>query len=158
MPRTIEGQLRAEGLRFAIVVSRWNSFISERLLEGALDAITRTGGDASELMIVRVPGSFELPLAASRLVARSDVDAVIALGVLIRGATPHFDLIAAEATKGLAQASMSAGKPVSFGILTTDTIEQAIERAGTKAGNKGHEAAMAAIEMADLIRRLDEGA
>lgn len=158
MPRYIEGQLRAEGLRFAIVVSRWNSFISERLLEGALDTIARTGGDTSRVAVVRVPGSFELPLAAARLVNREDVDAVIALGVLIRGATPHFDHIAAEATKGLAQASMSAGKPVSFGVLTTDTIEQAIERAGTKAGNKGHEAAMAAIEMADLVRKIDEGA
>ncbi|TVR01492.1 MAG: 6,7-dimethyl-8-ribityllumazine synthase [Deltaproteobacteria bacterium] len=156
MPRQIDGQLRAEGFRFAIVLSRWNAFITERLLEGALDAIRRTGGDVDSTLVVRVPGAYELPMIAERLAARSDVDAVVALGVLIRGATPHFDYIAAEATKGLASAAMASGKPVAFGVLTTDTIEQAIERAGTKAGNKGHEAALAAIEMADLYRQLDD--
>lgn len=154
MPKFIDGQLRAEGLRFAIALSRWNAFITERLLEGALDAISRTGGSAEDTLVARVPGAFELPMVARRLAARDDVDAVIAIGVLIRGATPHFDYIASEATKGVAQAAIDLHKPVAFGILTTDTIEQAIERAGTKAGNKGHEAALAAIEMADLYRRL----
>jgi 6,7-dimethyl-8-ribityllumazine synthase len=154
MPRTFEGHLVASGLRFAIVVSRFNSFIAERLLEGAIDTIVRHGGDADAVDIVRVPGAFEVPLAASRVVASGRYDAVIGLGVLIRGSTPHFDYISAEATKGLASVALGSGTPVAYGVLTCDTIEQAIERAGTKAGNKGSEAAASAIEMANLYAKL----
>jgi 6,7-dimethyl-8-ribityllumazine synthase len=154
MARHIEGNLLAEGLRLGIVVSRWNHFICDRLVEGALDAIRRHGGDDENVDIVFVPGAFELPMASKKLCQSGRYDAVIVIGVLIRGSTPHFDYIAAEATKGIAQASMDSGVPVSFGLITTDTIEQAIERAGTKAGNKGHEAAMAAVEMANLFKAL----
>jgi len=153
-PTVIEGVLQASGLRFGIAVSRFNHFIVDRLVDGCLDALARHGCDPSTCVLVRVPGSFELPLAAKRLAARKDVDAVIALGAVIRGDTPHFDHIAAEVTKGLAQVALEAGKPVAYGVLTTDTLEQAIERAGTKAGNKGFEAAVSAIEMADLFRRI----
>lgn len=155
MARVIEGHLVAEGLRFGVVLSRWNHFISDRLREGVLDAISRHGGDAEGTVIVPVPGSFEIPMVAQKLAQSGKFDAVIALGVLIRGATPHFDYIAGEVAKGTANASMDTGVPISFGVLTCDTIEQAIERAGTKAGNKGHEAATAAIEMANLYRQLD---
>ncbi len=152
MARHLEGNLLAEGLRLGIVVSRWNHFICDRLVEGAMDAIRRHGGDDENVDVVFVPGAFELPMAAKKMSQSGRYDAVIVIGALIRGSTPHFDYIAAEATKGIAQASMDTGVPVSFGLITTDTIEQAIERAGTKAGNKGHEAAMAAVEMANLFK------
>ncbi len=154
MPRYIDGSLVASGIRFAIVVGRFNSFMAERLLEGALDTIVRHGGDDDLIDVIRVPGAFEIPLMASRLVDTKKYDAVICLGVLIRGSTPHFDYIASEATKGTANTAMRSGIPVSFGVLTCDTIEQAIERSGTKAGNKGQDAAAAAIEMANLYRTL----
>ena len=153
MVRTIEGDLQGQGLKVAIVVSRFNSFITDRLVEGALDALRRHGVQEKDISLVRVPGSFELPLAV-RKATSGKVDAVIALGALIRGGTPHFEYLSAEVTKGVAQATMESGVPVAFGVLTTDTIEQAIERAGTKAGNKGFEAAMTAIEMARLLRQM----
>lgn len=155
MPRIIEGHLSAEGFSFGIVVSRFNSFITERLLEGAMDALTRHGADPDLVVIYRVPGAFELPLAASRVARLGRHHAVIALGAVIRGATPHFDYIAAEATKGLAQVGLQTDCPLAYGVLTCDTIEQAVERAGSKAGNKGAEAALSALEMADLFRRMD---
>ena len=154
MPRIVEGNLVATGLKIAILTARWNHFIGDRLVEGAIDAIVRHGGDDDDITIVHVPGCFELPMAAKKLASSGKFDGVIALGTLIRGATPHFDYIAAEATKGIASAAIESGVPVSYGVLTCDTIEQAIERAGTKAGNKGHEAAMAAVEMANLYREL----
>jgi 6,7-dimethyl-8-ribityllumazine synthase len=155
MPQFIEGDLVATDLKVAIVVSRWNGFITERLLEGALDGLKRHGGDIeSGVTVVRVPGSFELPLVVQKVCESKKYDAVIALGCVIRGATAHFDYVAGEATKGVAQAMMQSGVPVIFGVLTTDSIEQAIERAGTKAGNKGFEAATAAIEMANLLKAL----
>jgi 6,7-dimethyl-8-ribityllumazine synthase len=154
MPRTIEGDLVAEGLTLAIISSRWNHFIADRLLEGALDTFRRHGGDPDNVTIVKVPGSFEIPMAAEKVASSGDYDAVICLGALIRGATPHFDYIASECTKGIASASLESGVPVSYGVITTDTLEQAIERAGTKAGNKGGEAALAAIEMANLYKEL----
>jgi len=154
MPRTIEGHLTAQGLRTALVVSRFNSFITERLLEGALDALVRHGANADDQTIVRVPGAWEIPLACKRLADSGTVDAVIAVGAVIRGSTPHFDMVAAEVSKGVAQAALHSGVPIAFGVLTTDTIEQAIERAGTKAGNKGAEAAMAAVEMVAVLRQL----
>ena len=150
----INGNLKAEDKRFALVVSRFNSMISERLLEGALDCFERHVGKRENLTIVRVPGSFEIPLAALRLAKSGKYDSVICLGAVIRGSTPHFDYVAAEAAKGVAQAAFSSGLPVIFGILTTDSIEQAIERAGTKAGNKGWDAMISAVEMADLFRQL----
>lgn len=156
MPRIIEGNLVASGLKIAIITSRWNHFIGDRLLEGSLDAIKRHGGDLDDVTIVHVPGCFEIPLAVQRVAKSGKYDAVVALGVLIRGSTPHFDYISAECTKGIASASMDTGVPISYGVLTCDTIEQAIERAGTKAGNKGHEAAMAAVEMANIFRELDK--
>lgn len=154
-PKELEGHLDASGLRFALAVGRFNDFITGRLLDGALDAIRRHGGELGEQVIVRVPGAFELPVAVKKLVASGHYDAVIALGAVIRGSTPHFDYVAAEASKGLAHVSLDSGVPVAFGVLTTDTIEQAVERAGTKAGNKGFDAAMGAIEMANLMRQLD---
>lgn len=154
MARTLEGHLTAQGLKTALVVSRFNSFITERLLEGALDTLVRLGANTDEQVIVRVPGAWEIPLAAKRLVDSGEYDAVITLGAVIRGATPHFDMVCSEVSKGVAQISLQSGIPVAFGVLTTDTIEQAIERAGTKAGNKGNEAALAAIEMANLLRTL----
>jgi len=154
MVKMIEGQLRAEGLRFCVVVSRVNNFITERLLEGALDVLTRNGAQREDIDVVRVPGAFEIPAVARRLVETGNYDALICLGAVIRGATPHFAYISAEVTKGVAQLSMDSRVPVSFGVLTTDTIEQAIERAGTKAGNKGWDAALSAIEMANLYRQI----
>ncbi|MBE0595797.1 MAG: 6,7-dimethyl-8-ribityllumazine synthase [Desulfuromonadales bacterium] len=154
MPKYIEGKLDATGLRFGIVVSRFNSFISERLLEGAIDALVRHGGAAEEIDVVRVPGAYEIPLTAKRMAAKGNFDAIICLGAVIRGATPHFDYVAAEVSKGIATVSLDAGIPIAFGVLTTDTIEQAIERAGTKAGNKGAEVAAGAIEMVNLLRQL----
>lgn len=152
---SVEGDLSVRDASFALVVSRFNSFITESLLAGALDALRRHGADESRLRVVRVPGAFEMPLVVQRLAASRRYDAVVALGAVIRGGTPHFDYVAGECTKGLAQASMSTGIPVAFGLLTTDSIEQAIERAGTKAGNKGAEAALSAVEMVNLLRQLD---
>lgn len=154
MPQTIEGVLSAAGLRFAIIASRFNSLIVEPLVQGALDAIVRTGGSADDIVIVRCPGAYELPQVVRAVIARGGVDAVIALGAVIRGSTPHFDYVAGEAARGIAGAAAGGDIPVSFGVLTTDTIEQALERAGTKAGNKGFDAAMAAIELATLFRAL----
>ncbi|MDD5307381.1 MAG: 6,7-dimethyl-8-ribityllumazine synthase [Deltaproteobacteria bacterium] len=153
-PKVLEGKLEAKGLRFAIAAARFNSFVVDRMLEGCLDALARHGCDTSACLVVRVPGSFELPSVARKLAAMKGYDAIIALGAVIRGGTPHFEYIAAEVTKGLAQVAMDADKPVAYGVLTTDTIEQAIERAGTKAGNKGFEAATCAIEMANLWKKL----
>jgi 6,7-dimethyl-8-ribityllumazine synthase len=157
MPSIIEGTLSAAGLRFAIVASRFNSLIVEPLVAGALDAITRTGGDPDAVMIVRCPGAWELPQVVRMVCERAEherLDAVIALGAVIRGATPHFDYVAGEAARGTSAAALATHVPVTFGVLTTDTIEQALERAGTKAGNKGFDAAMAAIELAQLARAL----
>ncbi|KAF0218932.1 MAG: 6 7-dimethyl-8-ribityllumazine [Geobacteraceae bacterium] len=154
MPKFIEGKLDAKGLKFGIVVGRFNSFISERLLEGALDALLRHGAEDKNIDVARVPGSFEIPLAASKMAATAKYDALICLGAVIRGSTPHFDYVAAEVAKGIAHVSLDTGIPVAFGVLTTDSIEQAIERAGTKAGNKGFEAAMTAIETANLFKGL----
>lgn len=153
MVRTLEGDLQGQGLKVAIVASRFNGFITDRLIEGAVDALRRHGVEEKDISLVKVPGSFELPLAVRR-VSAGKVDAVVALGALIRGGTPHFDYLSAEVTKGLAQATLETGVPVAFGVLTTDTVEQAIERAGTKAGNKGFEAALSAIEMAKLLKRI----
>ncbi len=149
--RTIEGKLSAENLRFAIIVGRFNNLITEKLLEGAIDCIIRHGGLEDNITIIRVPGSFEIPLVAKKAAKSGNFDAVICLGAVIRGATPHFDYVASEVTKGIAQVSLETEIPIAYGILTTDTIEQAIERAGTKMGNKGFDAALTAIEMANLI-------
>ena len=154
MPTVLEGALTAAGLRFAIVASRFNGLIVEPLVAGAVDAITRTGGSADAITIVRCPGAFELPQVIRRVLARGGFDAVIALGAVIRGSTPHFDFVAGEAAKGVAAAAASTDVPVVFGMLTTNTIEQAFERAGTKAGNKGFDAAMSAIELATLFRAI----
>jgi 6,7-dimethyl-8-ribityllumazine synthase len=157
MPSTIEGTLSASGLRFAIVASRFNGLIVEPLVAGAIDAIVRSGGDDANVTIVRCPGAWELPQVVRRVVDRGGIDAVIALGAVIRGATPHFDYVAGEAARGIAGAAHDSAIAVSFGVLTTDTIEQALERAGTKAGNKGFDAALAAIELATLFRALSSG-
>jgi 6,7-dimethyl-8-ribityllumazine synthase len=154
MPTTIEGTLTAAGLRFAIVASRFNSLIVEPLVGGAVDAIVRSGGSADDVTIVRCPGAWELPQVVRQVVARGGVDAVVALGAVIRGSTPHFDYVAGEASRGIAGVAATAQIPITFGVLTTDTIEQALERAGTKAGNKGFDAALAAIELANLYRAL----
>jgi len=154
-PTLIEGKLQVEaGTKFAVVASRFNSFIVDRLVEGAVDALVRHGAEPADITIVKVPGSWEIPLVTKRLADKGDADAIIGLGALIRGATAHFDYIAAEVSKGLAQVAMQSGVPVTFGVLTTDTIEQAVERAGTKAGNKGAEAAAAAIELVSLTQQL----
>jgi 6,7-dimethyl-8-ribityllumazine synthase len=152
--KTFEGQIRSQGLKFAILVSRFNSFVTERLLAGALDALQRTGCASSDIEIVRVPGSWELPLVALEIAKQKRHDAIIALSAIIRGDTPHFDYVAAEAAKGLGQVPMQTGIPVAFGVLTTNTLEQAIDRAGAKSGNKGFDAAMTAVEMASLMRQL----
>lgn len=154
MPKFIEGKLDGKGLRFGIVVGRFNSFISERLLEGALDCLVRHGVQDQNITVARVPGAFEIPLAASKMAKSGRYDALICLGAVIRGSTPHFDYVAAEVSKGVASVSLDSGVPVIFGVLTTDTIEQAVERAGTKAGNKGFEAAMTAIETANVLKGL----
>ncbi|MBZ5726512.1 MAG: 6,7-dimethyl-8-ribityllumazine synthase [Acidobacteriia bacterium] len=154
MSRVLEGQLAAAGMRFAIVVSRFNSFITERLLAGAMDALTRTGASQDLIDIVKVPGSWEVPLAAGELARQHRYDAVICLSAVIRGETPHFDYVAAEVAKGVAHVAAETGVPVAFGVLTTNTLEQAIDRAGAKGGNKGFDAAMTAIEMASLLRTL----
>ena len=154
MPTTIEGTLSAAGLRFAIVASRFNGLIVEPLVQGAVDAIVRHGGSADDIVIVRCPGAWELPQVVRGVVMRGGVDAIITLGAVIRGATPHFDYVAGEAAKGIATVAGTSDIPISFGVLTTDTIEQALERAGTKAGNKGFDAAMAAVELANLYKAL----
>ncbi len=153
-PKVVEGTLEAKGLKFAIVTSRFNHFIVDRMVEGCLDTLVRHGCDTGACEIFRVPGAFELPVVVRKIAADKEFDGVIALGAVIRGATPHFDYIAAEVTKGLAQASLETVTPVAYGVITTDTIEQAIERAGTKSGNKGAEAALSAIEMANLFKKL----
>jgi len=154
LSQTLEGMLRAEGLRFAVVASRWNDLIVSRLVGGAQDALRRLGAREDQVTLVRVPGSFEIPLAAKKLAASGRYDAIICVGAVIRGETPHFDYIAAEVTKGIASASLETGVPIAYGIITADTVEQAIDRAGVKAGNKGFEAAMGAVEMANLLKEL----
>jgi len=154
MPRTIEGNLTAKGLKFALVVGRFNDFISGRLLEGALDTILRSGGAEDDVDIVKVPGSYEMPVVAKALAALNKYDAIVCLGCVIRGGTPHFDYVAGEAAKGIAKVALDTGCPVSFGIITADNLEQAIERAGTKSGNKGRDAALTAMEMANLLKTL----
>ena len=148
--RTTEGTLGPNQGRYVLVVARWNSFVVEHLLEGALDTLRRHGISDDQMHIVRVPGAFEIPIACQKLAQRDDCDANIALGAVIRGGTPHFEYVAGECTKGLAQVQMETGKPIAFGVLTVDSIEQAVERSGTKAGNKGAEAAMSALEMVSL--------
>jgi 6,7-dimethyl-8-ribityllumazine synthase len=152
--KIIEGEIQAKGLKFGIVMSRFNDFITSRLLDGAVDAIIRHGAQEGDIEIVKVPGSFEIPLAAKKLASKGMYNAIICLGTVIRGATPHFDYVAAEVSKGIAAASLETGVPIAFGIITSDTIEQAIERAGSKAGNKGWDAAITAIEMAQVIRKI----
>lgn len=154
MPKDIKGALTGKGRKFALVVSRTNEFITNRLLEGAIDTLTRQDVAEKDITVVYVPGSFEIPPVAKKLAESAGVDAVICLGTVIRGSTPHFEYIAAEVAKGVAQTALSAGIPVVFGVLTTDTIEQAIERSGSKSGNKGRDAALAALEMANLYSRL----
>jgi 6,7-dimethyl-8-ribityllumazine synthase len=154
MANMIEGNLKADGKKFAIIVARFNSFISDKLLEGALDTLLRSGALDEDIDVARVPGAFEIPLIAKKMAASQKYDAVICLGVVIRGATPHFDVVVNEVSKGSAQVGLETGVPVIFGVLTTETIEQAIERSGTKAGNKGAEVAVAAIEMANLLVNL----
>lgn len=154
--KIMEGNLIAQHIRIGIVAGRFNEFIVSKLLEGALDGLKRHGIDGTNIIVAWVPGAFEIPLVAKKLAERADIDVVICLGAVIRGSTPHFDYVAAEVSKGVAQVSLSSGKPVIFGVLTTENIEQAIERAGTKAGNKGYDAASSAIEMANLMRELNE--
>jgi 6,7-dimethyl-8-ribityllumazine synthase len=154
MPKIIEGKIVAKGMKFGIVASRFNDFISGRLIEGAIDTLIRAGADEKDIQIYKVPGAFELPLTAKKMAKSARFDAVICLGAVIRGATPHFEYISAEVTKGIASVGMEAEIPVIYGVLTTDTIEQAIERAGTKSGNKGADAAMAAVEMVDLFKKI----
>lgn len=152
--KTIEGPLQVQNARFCLIVARFNNFIVESLLEGAMDTLRRHGAKEADMTIVRVPGAFEIPLVLDRVAAKKEYDAIVALGAVIRGGTPHFDYVAGECVKGTASVSLRHGVPVAFGVLTVDTIEQAIERAGTKAGNKGSEAAMSAIEMVNLLRQL----
>lgn len=153
--KTVEGNFQNASARYGIAVARFNSFIVDKLLDGALDALSKHGVKERDITIVRVPGAYELPVAVKKMVATEQFDAVIALGAVIRGGTPHFEYVAGECVKGLSQVSMESGLPIAFGVLTVDTIEQAIERAGTKAGNKGEEAAVTAIEMVSLLRQLD---
>ena len=155
MPNTVEGRLSAEGFRFAIIVSRFNDFICSRLADGAMDALLRHGADEEKLLLVKVPGAFEIPFVAKRLSQTGQYDAVICLGAVIRGATPHFEYVAAEVSKGIANVALESNVPITFGVLTTENLEQAIERAGSKSGNKGYEAAVAAIEMVNLLKGLE---
>jgi len=155
MPNILEGNLSAGGLRFAVVLSRFNDFIGGRLLEGAIDTLLRSGAEDKDIDVVKVPGAFEMPLLARKLAEKGSYDAVICLGCVVRGATPHFDYIAAEVSKGIAATALETGRPIAFGVITADTLEQAIERAGTKAGNKGADAALTAIEMANLMKTID---
>jgi len=152
MPHVFEGHLIGQGLKFAVVAGRFNEFITGKLVSGALDALYRHGVDDQDIDVAWVPGAFEIPLVAGKLASQKKYDAVICLGAVIRGATPHFDFVAAEVSKGVAKVGLDTGQPVIFGVITTDTIEQAIERAGTKAGNKGWDSAVTAIEMANLMR------
>lgn len=154
MPKVLEGKVDAKGLKFALVVSRYNDFINVRLLEGALDCLMRNGAEEKNLTVVKVPGAFEIPLAAQKVAGSGRYDAVICLGCVLRGATPHFEYISSEVAKGIAKVSLESGVPVSFGVITADTLEQAIERAGTKAGNKGWDAAHSAIEMVTLFKAM----
>ena len=154
MPNTFEGKISGEGFRFAIIVSRFNDFICSRLVDGAVDALIRHGASDDQISLIKVPGAFEIPITAKRLVNGNTFDAVICLGAVIRGATPHFDYVAAEVAKGVASVGIDSEIPVTFGVLTTDNLEQAIERAGSKAGNKGWEAAVAAMEMVNLFAEL----
>jgi 6,7-dimethyl-8-ribityllumazine synthase len=154
MPNIIQGDLTAKGLRFGIVAARFNDFITSRLLDGAIDALLRHGAADSDIEVLKVPGSYEIPLAAKMLAKSKKFNAIICLGAVIRGATPHFEYVSAEVSKGVASVSMETGLPVIFGVLTTDTIEQAIERAGTKSGNKGWDAALSAIEMANVMKQM----
>ncbi|MBD3232796.1 MAG: 6,7-dimethyl-8-ribityllumazine synthase [candidate division Zixibacteria bacterium] len=151
MPEYISAPLNAEGKKFGLIVSRFNDFFTEKLLEGALDCLNRHGCKDEDLKVVRVPGSFEIPYVAKKMAESKKYDAIVALGAVVRGATPHFDFVASEVTKGVANVSLSTGVPIIYGVITTDTLEQAIERAGTKAGNKGWNAALSAIEMANLL-------
>jgi len=152
--KVIQGELQAKGLKFAIIVSRFNDFITGKLLEGAVDGLLRHGAKEEDIDVIKVPGAFEIPLTAKKVASKGSYNALICLGTVIRGATPHFDYVAAEVSKGVAAASMETGVPIAFGVLTTDTIEQAVERAGTKSGNKGFDAAMSAIEMAQVFKKL----
>lgn len=152
--KIIEGELQAKGLKFGIIVSRFNDFITSKLLDGAMDALLRHGAKEEDVVVVRVPGSFEIPMVAKKMALKGTYNAIICLGTIIRGATPHFEYIAAEVSKGIASASMETSVPVAFGIITSDTIEQAVERAGTKSGNKGWDAAITAIEMAQVLKKL----
>jgi len=152
--KVIEGDLQAEGLKFGIIVSRFNDFITSKLLDGALDALRRHGAGEKDIEVVKVPGSFEIPMVARKLAAKGTYHALICLGTVIRGATPHFEYVSAEVSKGIASASMETGIPIAFGVITSDTIEQAVERAGTKSGNKGWDAAITAIEMAQVMKKL----
>lgn len=154
MPNIFEGNLSAKGLKAAIVVSRFNDFIGERLLEGAMDTLLRSGMDEKDIDVFKVPGTFEMPLVVKTLAQKKSHDAIICVGAIIRGSTPHFDFVAGEAAKGIAKASVESGVPIAFGVITADTIEQAIERAGTKSGNKGRDAALTAIEMANLLQSM----
>jgi len=156
MPNIIEGNFSAEGLKFAVVISRFNDFIGGRLLEGAIDTLVRSGADDGDIDVVKVPGAFETPLLAKKLAEKKTYDAIVCLGCVVRGATPHFDYIASEVSKGIANTALDTGCPIAFGVITADTLEQAIERAGTKAGNKGSDAALTAIEMANLLRAVDK--
>lgn len=153
--KTTEGDLVVRDARFTIVASRFNDFIVESLIKGAVDCLCRHGANETDIELVRVPGAYEMPLAVDKVASRRNCDGIVALGAVIRGATPHFDYVAGECTSGLAAVSRQHGMPIGIGVLTTDTIEQAIERAGTKAGNKGEEAALAVIEMVNLLRKLD---
>jgi 6,7-dimethyl-8-ribityllumazine synthase len=152
--KIIEGELQAKGLKFGIIVSRFNDFITTKLLDGALDALIRHGAEEDDIEIVKVPGSFEIPIIAKRLASKGTYNAIICLGTIIRGATPHFEYVAAEVSKGIALVSLETNIPIAFGVITADTIEQAIERAGSKAGNKGWDAALTAIEMAHVLKKL----
>jgi 6,7-dimethyl-8-ribityllumazine synthase len=154
MAKVFEGRISAEGLRFGVIVSRFNDFISSKLVEGALDALRRHGARDEMISLVKVPGSFEIPVAARKMADSGQFEAIICLGAVIRGATPHFDYVAAEVSKGIAAVALESGIPVTFGVLTTDSLEQAIERAGSKSGNKGWDAAVAAMEMANLFKEL----
>ena len=155
-PKIHQGQLNARGFRFALVVSRWNDFLTSKLTEGALDALERLGADEDAVEIFKVPGSFELPLTAQKVASSGKFDAVICIGVVIRGETPHFDYVAGEAAKGVGQVGMQTGVPVMFGVVTTNTLEQAINRSGVKAGNKGYEAAMSAVEIVNLYAEIGD--
>ena len=156
MPKVVEANLVAKGKKFAIVVSRFNDFITDKLVGGAVDALVRSGTLDKDIDVVKVPGAFEIPLVAQKLAVRKKHDAIVCLGAVIRGATPHFDYVSAEVSKGIAAASMETGMPIIFGVVTTDTLEQAIERAGSKAGNKGWDAALAAVEMANLMGTVEK--